>query len=140
MSSSKMILWSWSGSPIQRKMVKGQKAKHSQKIILATGDNEQSITYLVLHIFQVQLYSLRVATDLEKSGNLKETSEIPKVGEFCCLNFIFSQVEDLILKIFWGSMPPDPLTGLGHTLELNLGLEMSPQGISYCLESGNPVF
>ena len=56
-------------------MVKGQKAKHAQKIILATGDNEQSITYLVLHIFQVQLYFLRVTTDLEKSGNLKETSE-----------------------------------------------------------------
>ena len=53
----------------------------------------------------------RVATDLEnleKSGNLKETSEgqgiclksqgicdkIPKVREFWCLKFIFRQVED----------------------------------------------
>ena len=52
-----------------------------------------------------------VATDLEnleKSGNLKEAPEsqgirlkskgicdrIPKVREFCCLKFIFSQVED----------------------------------------------
>ena len=51
--------------------------------------------------------NLRVATDLEnlenmeKSGNLKETSEsqgicdrIPKVREFCCVKFIYSQVED----------------------------------------------
>ena len=128
-------------------MVKGQKAKHAQKIILATGDNEQSITYLVLHIFQVQLYFLRVATDLEKSGNLKETSESQGIWDSSksrgiLLSEIQFQVEDPILKIFWGSMPPDPLTGLGHTLELNLGLEKSGkcQGISYCLESGNPVF
>ena len=55
--------------------------------------------------------AIRVAADLEnleKSGNLKETSEsrgiclksqgicnrIPKVKEFSCLKFIFSQVED----------------------------------------------
>ena len=38
-------------------------------------------------------------------------------------------------------MPPDPLNGLGLMAELNLGLEKSgkSQGISYCLESGNPV-
>ena len=29
----------------------------------------------------------------------------------------------LILKIFRGSMPPDPLNGLGLTVELNCGLE-----------------
>ena len=57
------------------------------------------------------IYIYRVVTNLEnleKSGNLKETSEsrgihlkgqgicnrIPKVREFCCLKFIFSQVED----------------------------------------------
>ena len=34
-------------------------------------------------------------------------------------------------------MPPDPLSGPGLTLEFNLGLKS--QGISYCLESGNPV-
>ena len=62
-------------------MVKGQKAKDAQKIILATGDNEQSITYLVLHNIQVQLYFLRVATDLEKSGNLKETSESQRIWD-----------------------------------------------------------
>ena len=61
----------------------------------------------------------RVATDLEnleKSGNLKETSEsqgicqksqgicnrIPKVREFCCLKFIFSQVEDPNFENFLG--------------------------------------
>ena len=70
----------------------------------------------------------RVSTDLEnleKSGNLKETSEsrriacksenlplsqgiwdrIPKVREFCCLKFVFSQVEDPNFENFWGSMP-----------------------------------
>ena len=36
-------------------------------------------------------------------------------------------------------MPPN---GLGLTIELDLGLEKSgkSQGISYCLESGNPDF
>ena len=42
-------------------------------------------------------------------------------------------------------MPPDPLNGLGLALELSLGLTLElnlglkSQGISYCLESGNPV-
>ena len=89
----------------------------------------------------------RVATDLEnleKSGNLKETSEfesqgictkiqgicdrIPKVREsqrFFGLKFIFSQVEDPNFENFWGSMSPDPLNGLGLTVEINLGLEKS---------------
>ena len=43
----------------------------------------------------------------------------------------------------WGSMPPGmPLNGLRLTVELNLGLEKSEkrQGISYCLESGNPDY
>ena len=109
----------------------------------------------------MQLYFLRVATDLEnleKSGNLKETSEsqgislksqgiwdrIPKVREFCCLKFIFSQVEDPIFENFLGSVPQTPLNGLEHTLELNFGLEKSENArefqFSYCLESGNPVF
>ena len=72
--------------------------------------------------------SHRVATDLEnleKSGNLKETSEsqgiclksqgicdrIPsqgKVREFCCMKFIFSQVEDPNSKNFLGEHTPDP--------------------------------
>ena len=67
----------------------------------------------------------RVATDLEsleKSGNLKETSEgqgiylksqgicqrIPKVREFCCLKFIVSQVECPNFENFLGSMPLYP--------------------------------
>ena len=105
----------------------------------------------------------RVATDLEnleKSGNLKETSEsgaiclksqgicdrIPKVREFCCLEFIFSQVEDPHFENFLGeqtptgSQPPHPLNGLGLTVELNLGSgkvkEKSGNFILY--ESGNP--
>ena len=100
-------------------------------------------------IFSLTYY--RVATDLEnleKSGNLKETSEsqgiclksqgicdkIGKVREFCRLKFIYSQVEDLNFENF-------PLNCLGLTVELNLGLEKSGKspGISYCLESGNPV-
>ena len=61
----------------------------------------------------------RVATDLEnleKSGNLKETSEsqgicqksqgicdrIPKVRELCCLKFTFSQAEDPNFENFLG--------------------------------------
>ena len=38
-------------------------------------------------------------------------------------------------------MSQTPLNGFGLTLELNLGLKKSgkSQGISYCLESGNPV-
>ena len=60
----------------------------------------------------------RVATDLEnleKSGNLKETSEsqgicdrIPKVREFCCLKFIFSQTEDPNFENFLGEHAPRP--------------------------------
>ena len=70
-------------------------------------------------------YNCRVATDLEnleKSGNLKETSEsqgiclesqgicdrIPKVREFCCLKFIFSQVEDPNYENFLGEHAPGP--------------------------------
>ena len=61
--------------------------------------------------------------------------------ELCCLKFIFSQVEDPNFENFLGSISPDPLNGRGLTVELNLGLEKSgkSQGISYCLESGNPV-
>ena len=54
----------------------------------------------------------RVATcleNLEKSGDLKETPEsqgicgrIPKVREFCCLKFIFSQVEGANFENFLG--------------------------------------
>ena len=64
-----------------------------------------------------------VATDLEnleKSGNLKETSEsqgiclksqgicekFPKVREFCCLKLIFSQVEDPNFENFLGEHAP----------------------------------
>ena len=61
-----------------------------------------------------------------KSGNLKETSEsqgiclksqgicnkIPKVreklGEFCCLKFIFSQLEDPNFENFQGEHAPRP--------------------------------
>ena len=67
----------------------------------------------------------KVAIDLEnleKSGNLNETSEsqgiclksqgicdrIPKVKEFCCLKFIFSHVEDPRLKNFLREHAPDP--------------------------------
>ena len=86
-----------------------------------------------------------------KSGNLNETSQsqgiclkihgicdrIPKVREFCCLKFIFSQVEDSNFENFLGE---HALNGLGLSVKLNLGLEKSrkSQGISYCLESGNP--
>ena len=48
----------------------------------------------------------RVATHLGKSRNLKETSESQgiclKVREFCCLKFIFSQVEDPNFENFLG--------------------------------------
>ena len=69
------------------------------------------------------------------SGNLRQNSKSQG-----CLKFVFSQVEDPGFENFLGSMPPDPLNGLGSTVELNLGLEKSwkSQGISYCLESGNP--
>ena len=55
---------------------------------------------------------------------------IVEVREFCCLKFIFSQVEDPYFE-----------NSLGLMIELNLGLEKSgkSQGMSYCLESGNPV-
>ena len=86
----------------------------------------------------------RVTTDLEKqekSGNLLQNYKSQeKVREFRCLKFVFSQVEDPNFEIFWRSMPPDPLNGLGLRVEFNLGLEKSgkSQGISHCLESGNP--
>ena len=91
----------------------------------------------------------RVATDLEKSGNLKETPEshgicdrIPKVREVCCLKFIFSQVEGPNFENFLREHAPRPLNSLGITAKLHLGLEKSgkSEGISYCLESGNPVY
>ena len=77
--------------------------------------------------------------NLEKSGNLKETFEsqgicdrIPKVREFCCLKFVFSQVEDPNFEKFLWEHSPDPLNGLGLTAELNLGLEKSGN----CIISG----
>ena len=76
-----------------------------------------------------------VTTDLqnvEKSGNLKETSEVKelvtefqKSRNFFCLKFIFSQVEDPNFENFLGTMPPDPPNDLGLTVELSLGLEKS---------------
>ena len=80
--------------------------------------------------------------NLVKSGNLKETSEsqgiclnsqgicdiIPKVREFCCLKFIFSQVEDPDLEIGLGACSPRTpmaINGLGPMIEFNLGLEKS---------------
>ena len=61
----------------------------------------------------------RVTTDLknlEKSGNLKETSESQGIclkSQGILLNsksqgIVFSQVKDPNFEIFWGSMPPDP--------------------------------
>ena len=63
-----------------------------------------------------------------------------KLREFGCLKFIFSQVEDPNFENFLGKFAPDPLNGLGLTVEFNLGLEKSrkSRGILYCLESGNP--
>ena len=42
------------------------------------------------------------------------------------------------MKLFWVSMPPDPLNSLGPTLEFNFSLEKSgrSQGISSLLETG----
>ena len=70
--------------------------------------------------FEVKFLN-RVATNLEnleKSGNLKETSEsqeifprIPKVREnqgIFCLKFIFSQVEDPNFETFLGEHAPRP--------------------------------
>ena len=89
----------------------------------------------------------RVATDpenLEKSGNLKETSEsqgiclilvrefvteFQKSGNFVVWNSFLAKLKILILKIFWGSMPPaqtpKSANGLELMIELNLGLEKS---------------
>ena len=108
--------------------------------------------------FELQHPVSRVATDLEslgKSRYLKETPEnqgiclkiqgicdrIPKVRDFVVWNSFSANLKILILKIFLGSMPPDPLNALGITEKLNLGQEKAgkSQGVSYCLESGNPV-
>ena len=90
----------------------------------------------------------RVVTDLEnleksrnlketQSGNLRQNSKSQgKVREFCCPKFISAKLKILILKIFWGSMPPDTLNGLGITVELNLGLEKL--GNFILSVSGNP--
>ena len=85
----------------------------------------------------------RLTTDLEnleKSGNLKETSEsqgiclkgqgicdrIPKVKEFCNLKFIFNQVEGPNFENFLrGTCSQIPLNGFGLTVKLNLGLKKS---------------
>ena len=61
----------------------------------------------------------RVATDLEnleksgnlpkKSGNLQQnTKSQGEVREFCCLKYIFSQVEDPNLENFLGEHAPRP--------------------------------
>ena len=55
-------------------------------------------------------------TEFQKSG---------KVREFCCLKFIFSQVEDPDFENFLGEHAPRPLSGLGLMVKLNLGLEKS---------------
>ena len=86
----------------------------------------KSFEYTVLEL--LYSVSVRVATDLEnlenqeKSASLKETSESqgislksqgicdrnPKISEFCCLKFIFSQVEDPNFKIFLGKHASKP--------------------------------
>ena len=71
-------------------------------------------------VFNFTLY--RVVTDLEnveKSGNLPESQgiclkrqgicdRIQKVREFCCLKFIFSQIEDTKFENFLGEHTPRP--------------------------------
>ena len=44
----------------------------------------------------------------KKSGNLRQNSKSQgKVREFCFSNSFSAKLKILILKIFWGSMPPD---------------------------------
>ena len=130
-------------------------------VVVSTVQKLESKTVISVHSndrVATDLENLESLESLEKSGNLKETSKsqgiclksqgicdrIPKVreksGNFVVWNSFSAKLRILILKIFWGSMPPDPLNGLGLMVELNLGLEKSgkSQGISYCLESGNP--
>ena len=51
--------------------------------------------------------------------------KIPKVREFCCLKFIFSQVEDPNFENFLGDHVPRPPKWSRTHVELNLGLEKS---------------
>ena len=66
----------------------------------------------------------------KKSGNLRQNSKCQgKVREFCCLKFIFSQVEDPNFENFpgeeGGGGEHASHNGLGLTKELNLGLKKS---------------
>ena len=82
---------------------------------------------------------------LEKSGNLKQNSKsqgkchkIPKVREFYCVKFIFSQLENPNIENFLEEhTPAAPLNGLRLTVEFNPSLENSwqSQGILSLLES-----
>ena len=82
-------------------------------------------------VLATSVFECKAATNLEnleKSGNLKETSEsqgiclnsqgicgkIPKVREFCCLKFIFSQVEDPNFENFLGEHAPPPKWSRTH--------------------------
>ena len=100
-------------------------------VVLVCNDIIKFFEIIICPNFSILLLLIRgvsrVTTDLEsleKSGNLKETSErnLPKksgnlrqnykshgkVEEFCCLKFIFSQVEDPNFETFLGEHVPRP--------------------------------
>ena len=64
-------------------------------------------------------------------------TEFQNSGNFVVLNsFQPMQVENPNFELFWGACPKNLLNGLGLMKEL---LAWKSQGISYCLESDNPV-
>ena len=88
--------------------------------------------------------------DFSKSGNLPKKSENlrqnskrqGKVREFCCLKFIFSQVEEPNFKNCQGEHAPRPpkwSQTYGRALLWSSEKSGKRQGISDCLESGNPA-
>ena len=75
--------------------------------------------------------------DFSKSGNLPKKSENlrqnskrqGKVREFCCLKFIFSQVEEPNFKNCQGEHAPRPPNGLRLMVELYCGLLKSQENV-----------
>ena len=53
-----------------------------------------------------------------------------KIGEFCCVKFIFSQFEDPNFESFPEEhATTHPVNGVGVTVELNLSLEKSGNSV-----------
>ena len=84
---------------------------------------------------------LKVREYSQKSKYSPQTSKRQgKFRELCCLKKSYSfcaNLSFLILKVFWKSMPPGPLNGLGLTVDFGVSLEMCKGKSRNSISSGD---